>query len=173
MQQYTIDDFEHYKGQLQRIAYRLLHRLNSPSLQAAAGVPNTLMREPHVLNRMRANLKQALLVYLQRKNASAANRCGAQTLPGAAGPLQFALFNRTQTPDISTLVQAWPAQMEVFIDALYELEKHRPDWSKVVELRVFAGLTLEQIAVLIGKSDKTVRIYWALARGFLSGNGDD
>lgn len=52
-------------------------------------------------------------------------------------------------------------------DALSHLEKVDPRAARVVELRYFAGLTLEQIAPLLGLAESTVARDWRFARAFL------
>src|SRR5262245_16650197 len=52
-------------------------------------------------------------------------------------------------------------------DALTELEKLDPRQAKVVELRFFAGLSVEETAEVAGISTATVKREWATARAFL------
>lgn len=51
--------------------------------------------------------------------------------------------------------------------ALTELERIDPDQAKLVELRFFAGLTVEETALVLGVSPTTVKREWAVARGWL------
>ena len=53
-------------------------------------------------------------------------------------------------------------------EALTELGKVSPRQAQVVELRYFAGLADEQIAVLLSRSSRSVRRDWLLAKGWLS-----
>jgi RNA polymerase sigma factor (TIGR02999 family) len=52
-------------------------------------------------------------------------------------------------------------------DALVRLERAAPDQARVVELRVFAGLTAEEIAVALEISVPTVTRRWRAARAWL------
>lgn len=52
-------------------------------------------------------------------------------------------------------------------DALQALERADPAKARVVELKVFGGLTAEQIATLTGSSERTVKRHWAAAKGRL------
>lgn len=52
-------------------------------------------------------------------------------------------------------------------DAVEALERVAPDVAKVVELRYFAGLTVEETAAAVGRSTATVKREWAYARVFL------
>jgi RNA polymerase sigma factor (TIGR02999 family) len=52
-------------------------------------------------------------------------------------------------------------------DALTELEKLDPRQAKIVELRFFAGLSVEETAEVAGISTATVKRDWKTARAFL------
>jgi RNA polymerase sigma-70 factor (ECF subfamily) len=51
--------------------------------------------------------------------------------------------------------------------ALRELETLDPDQSRIVELRFFGGLTVEETAAALGISPATVKREWAIAKGWL------
>ena len=51
--------------------------------------------------------------------------------------------------------------------ALERLESVEPELARLVELRFFAGLTVEEIAELLEVSDRTVKRHWRAARAFL------
>jgi RNA polymerase sigma factor (TIGR02999 family) len=52
-------------------------------------------------------------------------------------------------------------------DALRSLASFDPDKARLVELRYFAGLTIEETADMLGTSPATVKREWALARAWL------
>jgi RNA polymerase sigma-70 factor (ECF subfamily) len=52
-------------------------------------------------------------------------------------------------------------------DALKELEKFDATQCRIVELRYFAGLTIDEAAVVLGLSPTTVKREWAIARTWL------
>ncbi|MEM1451618.1 MAG: ECF-type sigma factor [Planctomycetota bacterium] len=52
-------------------------------------------------------------------------------------------------------------------DALQALEREYPDLASIVELRFFAGLTVEEVAEVLGISTATVKRHWAYARAWL------
>jgi RNA polymerase sigma-70 factor (ECF subfamily) len=52
-------------------------------------------------------------------------------------------------------------------EALRSLESLRPRQGKVVELRYFGGLSMEQIALVLGVSERSVKRDWSLARIWL------
>jgi RNA polymerase sigma factor (TIGR02999 family) len=59
------------------------------------------------------------------------------------------------------------ADLESLDEALTELESLDPRQSKIIELRYFAGLTLEEAASLMDLSVSTVRREWQIARAWL------
>ena len=52
-------------------------------------------------------------------------------------------------------------------EALRELERLDPQQARVVELRYFGGLSIEETAEVTGVSDSTVKREWAMARAWL------
>jgi RNA polymerase sigma factor (TIGR02999 family) len=75
------------------------------------------------------------------------------------------------TPVESLQGQSPPAQANVDIielnDALQLLESFDPRGAKVIELRFFGGLSVEETADVLGVSPKTVKRDWAAARVWL------
>lgn len=55
----------------------------------------------------------------------------------------------------------------VLDDALEELHQFDPQQSKIVELRFFGGLTIEETAHALGISDSTVKRDWQIAKAWL------
>lgn len=51
--------------------------------------------------------------------------------------------------------------------ALTKLERLDPEQGRIVELRFFAGLTVEETAAALGTSPATVKREWAFAKGWL------
>jgi RNA polymerase sigma factor (TIGR02999 family) len=51
--------------------------------------------------------------------------------------------------------------------ALRRLESLDPDQARIVELRFFGGLTIEETAEVVGVSPATVKREWTLAKGWL------
>jgi len=52
-------------------------------------------------------------------------------------------------------------------DALNRLGRIDPDQQRIVELRYFAGLTVEETAAVVGRSPRTVKREWQLAKAWL------
>ncbi len=64
---------------------------------------------------------------------------------------------------------ATDAEVEVVAvhEALEDLERLDPQGARVVELRYFGGLTLDEAASVLGVTDRTVSNVWKRARGWL------
>ncbi len=52
-------------------------------------------------------------------------------------------------------------------DALKEMAATNPQHSRVIELRFFGGLTIEEVAQVMSLSSATVERYWSFARAWL------
>ena len=77
-------------------------------------------------------------------------------------------------PDVldDVAVAAMPAPIDaidtIALDrALHELETIDPGQARLVELRFFGGLTLEETATVLDVSPATVKREWAIAKGWL------
>ena len=64
---------------------------------------------------------------------------------------------------------AWSTSADVFLldAALRKLEAFDPTQGRIVELRFFGGLTIEETAGLLGVSAMTIKRDWAVARAWL------
>jgi RNA polymerase sigma factor (TIGR02999 family) len=61
-----------------------------------------------------------------------------------------------------------PAEEILAVDqALSRLQEADPDLARLVELRFFGGLSVEEIAQALEVSDRTVKRHWRAARAFL------
>lgn len=62
------------------------------------------------------------------------------------------------------------AKVEVLVldQALARLERQDPDQAAIVDLRFFAGLTIDETARVVGRSPMTVKREWALAKAWLA-----
>jgi RNA polymerase sigma factor (TIGR02999 family) len=64
-------------------------------------------------------------------------------------------------------VDAYAAELVELDDALGRLAERSPRHARVVELRYFAGLSVEQTAEILEVSPRTVKSDWAMARAWL------
>lgn len=150
-------------NELRRLAhYQLLKERPDHTLQSAALVHEAYLRlmkqEPmHFENRghffaVSAQLMRQILVQYARRRKAAKRYGGYKlTLDGAA-----ALAAKSRSVDLVALD-----------DALKELTKRDPQQSRIVELRFFAGLSIEETACVLGISPATVKRDWTMARVWL------
>ena len=59
------------------------------------------------------------------------------------------------------------AMLPALDDALARLEAIDPEQARIVDLRYFAGLSIEDTADALGMSPATLKRRWALARAWL------
>jgi RNA polymerase sigma factor (TIGR02999 family) len=98
-----------------------------------------------------ANLMRQILVQYARRRKAAKRDAGYKlTLEGAIA------LPQTRSVDLVALD-----------DALNELAKLDPQQSRIVELRFFAGLSIEETAEVLGISPATVKRHWTTARVWL------
>jgi RNA polymerase sigma factor (TIGR02999 family) len=82
-------------------------------------------------------------------------------------------LKRGEDPEIVTLdddqedVDVYAAELVDLEEALNRLGAHSPRHAQVVELRYFAGLSVEQTADVLAVSPRTVKSDWAMARAWL------
>jgi RNA polymerase sigma factor (TIGR02999 family) len=148
--------------ELRRIAHRHLQKERpSHTLQSTALVHEAYLRlnqqgAAHPENRahffaMASELMRQILVDYARSRR-AAKRGGGQELT-----LEDATYSvKNKSVDLIALD-----------DALSELAKLDPQQSRIVELRFFGGLSIEETSQVLGISPATVKREWATARAWL------
>ena len=79
---------------------------------------------------------------------------------------------RRDAPLLTVWPDATPTEtgfdLEALDQALTRLEAISPERARVVELRVFAGLSIEEIAAIQNISERTVKRQWQVARIWLT-----
>ena len=149
--------------ELRRLARRYLRRERPDhTLQSAALVNEAYLRlirqdQPQWQNRahffgVAAQLMRHILVDHARNRAAAKRGAGAPRL--------------TLDPDVA-LPQARDVDLVALDDVLNQLAALDPQQSRLVELRFFGGLTIEETSVVLGVSPATVKREWATARAWL------
>jgi RNA polymerase sigma-70 factor, ECF subfamily len=113
--------------------------------------PDLVNRHHFVALAARA-MRMVIVDHWRRKQA---RKRGSQA-PGSASPEDVAAPAALSAIDVLALDEA--------LRRLSELDARQ---AQVVELRFFGGLTLDEIAVMFGVSERTVKREWQQARAFL------
>lgn len=154
--------------ELRRIAARYVSRerpgqtlqatalVNEAFLQLSAERTREFKNRAHFVAIAALSMRQILV---QRARARNADKRGG----GAARvPFDEHLLN-APAPNGS----ADATDLEALDDALSRLAEFDPEQARIVELRYFGGLTIEETAEAVGVSPATVKRQWAMARAWL------
>lgn len=106
----------------------------------------------HFFNVTAQLMRRILVDYARSRGAS--KRVG--------GRVMISLSQAAETPDDSPDVDV--LALDAALDRLGELD---PDQVRIVELRFFAGMTVEEIAQVLDRSSRTVKREWQLAKAWL------
>jgi RNA polymerase sigma-70 factor, ECF subfamily len=149
--------------ELRELAHRQLAREGgSPTLQTTELVHEAYLRladDDRVSARGRAYFFAAAAQAMRRVLVDAARRSGAARRGGDLA--------RVTLGEEHAAVDAYASDLLDLDRALDELESDSPRLARVVELRFFGGLSVEETAEAIGVSPRTVKGDWALARAWL------
>ena len=80
---------------------------------------------------------------------------------------RWAELDRVSLTDALAVAADPEGMMPALDDALARLERIDPEQARIVELRYFAGLNIEDTADALGMSPATLKRRWALARAWL------
>ena len=151
--------------ELRRIAARYMSRerpgqtiqatalVNEAFLRLAAERAHTFANRTHFVAIAALSMRQILV---QRARARHAAKRGGQ--PARVTLDEGLLVEEARGVDVIALD-----------DALTALARFDPDQARIVELRYFGGLTIEETAEAVGSSPATVKRQWAMARAWLKG----
>jgi RNA polymerase sigma-70 factor (ECF subfamily) len=150
-------------GELHRMALRSLAGERSPSLQATALVNEVCVRllgwdQVRWENRrhffaVSAQMMRRVLVDIARKRGTA-RRGGREAV-------------RVPIDEIDVAVPEPDADLVALDGALERLAIEDPRKARVVELRFFGGLSMDEVAQTLGVSLRTIHNDWAFARAWL------
>ena len=77
-------------------------------------------------------------------------------------------LRRSERPELDRYIQEAKTEQIIALDAaLRRLESQRPRVARVVHLRFYAGLSVDETARTLGVSARTVDLDWAFARAWL------
>lgn len=149
-------------GELRRIAAKQLRRSRGHTLQATAIVHEVYLRlsgHPGIRLSSRSHFF-ALAAQLVRQILVDHARRRSRLKRGGPG-------ERLTLTETSGLVEPKPPDLLAVDEALERLAKLAPRMATIVELRYFAGLTLDETAAQLGISAETVGREWRRARAWL------
>lgn len=150
-------------GELRQLARRYLrqerpdHTLQTTALVHEAYLKLIDQNRHDLQNRMHffaitAQMMRRILVDYARGH-QARRRGGAQ--------FKLSLDEAPEVPDVKS------PDLVMLDDALNELSTMDPQQSRIVELRVFGGLTVEETAEVLKISPRTIKREWSMARAWL------
>lgn len=156
-------EFEQLYRQLRGIAHRMLagertgHTLQATALvhEAWLGLQRSgsMTHDPARFQRMAAAAMRNILVEHARSR-------GRQKRGGKAARIPLDALELASRGEDGELL--------ALDEALRCLEQSEPELGELVQLRFFAGLTIEDIAKVLGTSVRTVHRDWSLAKALLS-----
>jgi len=157
--------------QLFQLLYSELHRLARAQLAMAGRQgtlsPTALIHEAYLKlaeqSRLRVTDREhffSLAARVMRQVAvDLARQRAAQKRGGGAAPLSL--------DDAGLAIEEKAAEIVALDEALERLEALEPRLARIVELRFFAGLSVEEAARVLALSPRTVKREWQKARAFL------
>lgn len=83
---------------------------------------------------------------------------------------RFGNQTRIELDDAISFAQEKDVNLIQLDEALTKLAEFDPTQAKIVELRFFTGLTVEETAEVLGISDSTVKREWRMAKAWLTTN---
>lgn len=152
-------------GELRRMAsQKMNHEKASHTLQPTALVHEAFLRlvggDREQTWEGRAHFFGAAAEAMRRILIESARRRSAEKRGGDR--------RRTDLDNIDAVAEADDCETLLALDeALTKLEQTDADLARLVQLRYFTGLTVEQTAEMIGSSPRTVKRNWAYARAWL------
>jgi len=149
--------------ELRSVARRYLRREGAGNtLQSAALVHEAYFRLVDQKQTTWKNRAQFVGVAAQLMRRILVDRARRQrTLKRGAGASKLSL---TDITDLSAKREVDLLQLE---EALQTLEALDPQQGRIVELRFFGGLSIDEVAEVLGVSSGTVKRGWAMARAWL------
>jgi len=151
-------------GELRKIAHRQLqHERTAHTLSTTALVHEAylkLARLDHLKWQNRAQFFAIAARAMRRILVDYALARRAIKRGGAEVPLSL--------DDVVVMVESRADELVALDQALLRLEEIDPRSTRVVECRVFAGMTTEETAEALGIAPATVKRDWALARAWLN-----
>jgi len=143
-------------------AYRMTGERSDHTLQATALVHEAYLRLVGDRNYPWANRAQFFVAAAEAMRRILIEHARAKNGPRRGGDLQKWPL---EVVDLATTDD--PEQIMALDEAISRLEEQDADAARVVRLRFYAGLSIEEVAEAVEASPRTVKREWAFARAFL------
>ncbi|HEY0241443.1 MAG TPA: ECF-type sigma factor [Gemmatimonadaceae bacterium] len=145
-------------------ARHLASRSNDLTLQPTALVHELYLKLVDQRHASWKNREQFLAISAQIIRRILVDHARAKMAARRDWRLQVTLDNSTAAADPDT-----PALLDIIAldEALEKLGARDKEQQRIVELRFFAGFSVEEIAALVGRSPRTVKREWQLAKAWL------
>ncbi len=147
----------------QLAAQKLAHEKPGQTLQATALVHEAYLRLVDVERAQHWNSRGHFFAAA----AQAMRRILVENARGKAREKHGGDWQRVDFEELDVATSVSPDQLVALDDALVRLEGLDPLAGKLVQLRYFAGLALDQAAAALGISTATAYRHWAYARAWL------
>src|SRR5579864_1147930 len=151
--------------ELRRIAGRYVRREQARSIQATDLVHEAylrLLKDKHAAFNDRSHFKAIAAIAMRRLLVERARARGATKRGG--GQVQVTLDDAV----LGEQAEETPAVDLVALDAALErLAEIDPQQARIVELRYFGGLSVDETAQAMSLSPATIKRHWTIARAFL------
>jgi RNA polymerase sigma factor (TIGR02999 family) len=148
--------------ELRRLAHGYLRRERARSLQATELVHDVYLRmanESHPVWQNRTHFLAIAAISMRRLLVERART--RRALKRGGNPQQVTLDDRSLATDPRDI------DFVALDEALTRLAGHDARQARIVELRFFGGLTVEEVADALGISEATVKRDWTVARAWL------
>lgn len=158
----TAIPIEEVYAELRRVAHGYLRHERSRSVQATELVHDAYLRlqterHPHWQNR--AHFLAIAAIAMRRLLVERA-RARHALKRGGPGQVQVTLTDQIAATETGV-------DMLALDEALARLGQLDPQQARIVEMRYFAGMTIDEVADALGISPATVKRDWTLARAWL------
>ncbi|MDP1663474.1 MAG: ECF-type sigma factor [Phycisphaerales bacterium] len=142
-------------------------RLFRPGGDASGGVEDWSSRRAFFDVAAQA-MRRVLIDHARRRSALARGGSGLAE-PRARAPEGGRQGRGSRVPldVLAAAQQSEPGELLALSDQILRLESVDPRAAEVVRLRFYAGLSVEQAALVLGLSERTVKRDWELARAWL------
>jgi RNA polymerase sigma-70 factor (ECF subfamily) len=151
--------------ELRRVAARYMaHERHNHTLQPTALVNEVYLRLLHQQNIGYQNRAHFFATAAQLMRRVLIDYARTRTAGKRGGVQRQVLLE-----EHSLIVENKPTDLADLDEALNRLEQFDPRQTRIVELRFFGGLSLEEIATVLHISPRTVRREWSTARAWLYG----